>query len=70
MQTKSILSVIVGSVLAIYIVASLLPDALETLMNVSTEGWTTSVATLFGILPLMAVIGIVILFVGIALDRL
>ena len=70
MQTKSILSVIIGSVLAIYIVASLLPDALETLMNVSTTGWTTSVATLFGILPLMAVIGIVILFVGIALDRL
>jgi len=46
-------------VLGVYVVAALIPGAITTLTGANTTGWDTSTVALWGIIPLIVIIGIV-----------
>ena len=50
---------IIMLVLGVYVTAALIPGAITTLTNASTTGWDASTIALWGIIPLIVIIGIV-----------
>ena len=50
---------IIMLVLGVYVTAALIPGAITTLSNTSTDGWDASTIALWGIIPLIVIIGIV-----------
>ena len=50
---------IIMLVLGVYVTAALIPGAITTLVGANTTGWDTSTVALWGIIPLIVIIGIV-----------
>ena len=44
---------IVVLVIAIYLIGALLPDAISTIFNASTVGWSATGIALWGVLPIL-----------------
>ena len=70
MEAKEIIASVIGACLGIYVMASLIPNAITTLVSANTTGWGTAEKTLWGVLPIMAVLGMVVLPVAVATDKL
>lgn len=51
---------IMGVALAIFFVAAVIPAAISSFFNASTEGWSASTVALWALIPL-AIIGLLIL---------
>ena len=60
-DTKASLSVakIIGLVIGIYVMASILPSAITQITNSSTAGWGTAEIALWGLLPLIFIVVII-----------
>lgn len=69
-SAKQIVATVVAVVLGVYVIASLAPDALETIMDVNTTGWDATVATLWEVIPIMAVLALVVIVIVLVLDKL
>lgn len=54
--TKTILGVIVGILVAAVLIASLLPVAVNFIMDTDTSSWGTAESTLFDLFPLIFVL--------------
>jgi len=52
-------SVIIGLMISLIFLAYLMPVGLDALASVNTSAWTTAESTLFGLVGLFAVIGVV-----------
>ena len=50
---------IIMLVLGVYVTAALIPGAITTLTDANTTGWDSSTVALWGIIPLIVIIGIV-----------
>ena len=50
--------------------ANLLPTAFDQIFNASTSNWSSDVATLWELLPLLGVVALLLLLVGWATDRI
>lgn len=60
---------IISLVIGLIVLAIMLPVALTELMNVNTSGWDTSVAAVWDLLPILAVLGGLVMIVGYASMR-
>lgn len=49
--------------IGVYFLSALIPGAMDSLFNVDTSGWDPSSATLFTLIPLAIIAGIVLIFV-------
>jgi hypothetical protein len=59
----------VGIFVVIILAANLLPTAFDQIFNASTSSWNSDVTTLWELLPLLAVVGLILLFVAWARGR-
>ena len=60
---------IISLVIGLIVLAIMLPVALTELMDVDTTGWATSVAAVWDLLPILAVLGGLVMIVGYASMR-
>jgi len=60
----------VGIFVVFVLAANLLPTAFDQIFNASTSNWTSDVAQLWELLPLLGVIALLLVLVGWATDRL
>lgn len=49
--------------IGVYFLAALVPGAMDTLFSVNTTAWDTSSATLWTLIPLAIIAGIVLIFI-------
>lgn len=56
------LTAIVAFTVGIYLIAAMVPGALDTLFAVNTTGWDAGSAAVFALLPLLAIVGLLYLF--------
>ena len=67
MQSKNVIGAIIGLVLFIYVAVATLPGAISTVaaINASSSSgygfWGTSVTSLWGLIPLFVVIGLILM---------
>ena len=60
----------VGIFVVFVLAANLLPTAFNQIFNASTANWSSDVAQLWELLPLLGVIALLLVLVGWATDRL
>ena len=60
----------VGIFIVFILAANLLPTAFDQIFNASTSSWSSDVVTLWELLPLLGVVGILLLLVGWATGRI
>ena len=60
---------IISLVIGLIVLAIMLPVALTELMDVDTTGWNASVAAVWDLLPILAVLGGLVMIVGYASMR-
>ena len=60
----------VGVFVIFILAANLLPTAFDQIFNASTANWSSDVATLWELLPLLGVVALLLLLVGWATDRI
>ena len=53
---------IIGLAISVIVMASVLPEALSTLFNVSTAGWSTGAVALWDALPLIIIAAVVLAY--------
>ncbi|AAQ13736.1 hypothetical protein [His 1 virus] len=53
----------VGIFVVIILAANLLPTAFDQIFNASTSSWNSDVTTLWELLPLLSVVGLLLMFV-------
>ena len=59
----------VGVFIMFILMANLLPTAFDQIFNASTSSWTSDVVTLWELMPLLGVVGVLLLLVSWATDR-
>jgi hypothetical protein len=60
----------VGIAILFYVVASIMPDALNTFFAVNTSTWDTNVVSLWDILPVFGILAMAIGVIGLGLKYL
>jgi len=66
----SVLATVVGIALAVIFIAFLIPVALNQFYAVDTTNWTdASVVSMWGLIPLFVIIGIVVTVIGYAIKE-
>jgi hypothetical protein len=69
-EIKGAMLAVVGLVLSAYLVATLIPNAIEVLVATDTANWTGGTGDLWGVLPVFVIIAVMLIFVGFALREL
>jgi hypothetical protein len=60
----------VGVFIMFILAANLLPTAFDQIFNASTSNWNSDVTTLWELLPLLGVVGLLLLLVSWGTDRI
>ena len=58
-----IVGVVLAIVIALVLVANLVPNAISTFYSASTSGWNTGAASMWALIPLFVIIGLVVYFI-------
>lgn len=61
---------VIGFMLVVLLGAELLPSAFDSWYNTTTTDWNGSTAAIWAIVPLFAILGVVLYFIGQAFDLL
>lgn len=67
-QIKGGILLVIGFMLVTLLGAELLPQAFDTWFNTTTTSWDGATASIWDIVPLFVVLGMVLYFVGQAFD--
>jgi hypothetical protein len=62
-QAMGVISFVIGLILIAYLV----PVAIDSLVNATTTGWPTAVTALWGLMPIFAIIGALLMCIAGAL---
>jgi len=65
LEVKNIISLALG----IIVLAAVLPVAFDTFYTANTTAWSTSVISLWALVPLFAIIGVIVALVAVAVGK-
>ncbi len=65
LEIKNIISLALG----IIVLATVLPVAFDTFYTANTTAWETSVTSLWALVPLFAIIGVIVALVAVAVGK-
>jgi len=63
----SVIDKIIGIVISAVIIAALIPTAMTALLETNTTGWGASSIALWGVMPILIIVGCVVAIVGFAM---